>query len=201
MSDTSRPKPLFVKEQTGGYEASEAFPDTPMIEERYEIIDGVRYDMLPSPVLNHQLLVTQLCNFIDASCHAAGIVIVAPMDVYFDEDNIYQPDVIYVSNENAGILKRKRIEGAPDLVVEILSPSTGEKDKVKKKSNYERFGVPEYWIVDPVHRVVDQYVAVEGKYALYGTYGVSGLLRSPRFACISIRMEELFARLLPEEDE
>ncbi|MDF2714279.1 MAG: hypothetical protein K0R28_1204, partial [Paenibacillus sp.] len=59
--------------------------------------------------------------------------------------------------------------------------------------------VPEYWIVDPVHRLIDQFIADNGKYALDGTYSPGGLLQSPRFSCISIDMDKLFSRLLPDE--
>lgn len=202
MSDkpAQKPKPINVKELTEGYETTEeAMSRFPMIEPRYEIINGVRHEMQPSPTFNHQWLVTQIWSAIDRTCSSTGTVVVAPMDVFFDEDNIYQPDVIYISNENSAIIKRHRIEGAPDLVVEILSPSTSTKDKVDKKKNYLRFGVPEYWIVDPVHRLIDQFVAEDGKYALHGTYAAGGLLRSPSFACINIDMESLFARLLADD--
>ncbi|WP_211326551.1 Uma2 family endonuclease [Paenibacillus flagellatus] len=106
---------------------------------------------------------------------------------------------IFPRQEGTGIIKRHRIEGPPDLVVEILSPSTSRNDKVCKKRNYERFGVPEYWVVDPVHRFIDQFDAEDGKYALYGTYSAGGLLNSPRFSCMNVHMDELFARLLPDD--
>lgn len=202
MEEKSPPTktPMFVKEQSGGYETTfEEAARHPLIGERYEIIEGIRYDMQPSPTFNHQWLVTQLLSSIDKTCSSAGTVIVAPMDVYFDENNIFQPDVIYISNENSDSIKRHRIEGAPDLVAEILSPSTSANDKIRKKRNYERFGVPEYWIVDPIHRLIDQFVADNGKYALHGTYAAGGLLQSPRFSCIAIDMDKLLARLLPDE--
>jgi Uma2 family endonuclease len=200
MKEKPGKTPMHIKEQSGGYETTyEEAARHPYIEERFEIIEGIRYEMQPSPTFNHQWLVTQICNSIDRTCSSTGTVLVAPMDVYFDEDNIFQPDVIYIANDNSSIIKRHRIEGAPDLVVEILSPSTSANDKIRKKRNYERFGVPEYWIVDPVHRLIDQFIADNGKYALDGTYSPGGLLQSPRFSCISIDMDKLFSRLLPDE--
>ncbi|WP_199616428.1 Uma2 family endonuclease [Paenibacillus alkalitolerans] len=166
----------------------------PLIEERFEIIDGVRYECQPSPTLKHQLLVTQLSNALHSACQLDGMIVVAPMDVHLDEQNIVQPDVIYVSNENSHILKT-RIEGAPDLLVEILSPSTGEHDKVRKKALYERFSIKEYWIVDPHHKTIDQFVLQEGKYVLEQTFGSSGTLISSRFPCVSIELRKLFAIL------
>lgn len=162
-----------------------------LIEERYEVIDGIRYDCQPSPTLHHQLLVTQLWNVLNSTCRATGTVIVAPMDVRLDEDNIVQPDLIYVSNENASIL-RKRIEGVPDLLIEILSPSTGEHDKIRKRALYERFGIAEYWIVDAHHRAIDQFGLLNGKYELERTYGSYGTIVSERFPCVAVQPGKLF---------
>ncbi|MCD9020667.1 Uma2 family endonuclease [Cohnella silvisoli] len=162
------------------------------IEERYEIIEGVRYDFLSSPRVSHQILVTELYASIRSTCHAGGIVLVAPMDVHFDENNIVQPDLIFIANDNLHIIKDGWVKGVPDLLVEILSPSTGSKDKVQKKIIYERFGVKEYWIVDPVYSTIDQLVFVDGKYRLEATYGEEDTLKSPNLTCISIDLHLLF---------
>ncbi|MEX2462528.1 MAG: Uma2 family endonuclease [Paenibacillaceae bacterium] len=188
--------PATVNEQSEVYHETDAYIDTPFIEERYEIIEGIRYDFQPSPTTNHQILVTGLNVALDATCHSTGIILVAPMDIYFNEDNIYQPDVIYISNENAKIIKPNRIEGAPDLVIEILSPSTSTNDKINKKNNYAQFGVREYWIVDPVHLYVDQFILEGDKYMLHHTYSVRDILTSPRFTCINVDLSKLFSRLL-----
>ncbi|WP_373229342.1 Uma2 family endonuclease [Cohnella sp.] len=171
-----------VKEGQSGY----------WIEERYEIIEGVRYDFLSSPKVTHQMLVTELNASIRASCHTVGIVLVAPMDVHFDENNIVQPDLIFIANENLPIIKDGWVKGVPDLLVEILSPSTGSKDKVRKKAIYERFGVQEYWIVDPGYSTIDQLVLVDGKYQLAATYGDEETFTSPKLSCISIDLRQLF---------
>lgn len=202
MND-KRKKSSLVKEQFDVYqpEIANIRPpiEQPLIEDRYEIIDGIRYDCQPSPTLQHQLLVTQLCSDLYSTCHTTGTIIVAPMDVHLDQDNIVQPDLIYVSNENHSIL-RTRIEGVPDLLVEILSPSTGTHDKVRKKALYERFGVHEYWIVDSHHRTLDQFVLHEGKYVLEQTYGSADILLSSRFPCISVQLGKLFHILGKLED-
>jgi Uma2 family endonuclease len=195
MNDKHRKSDL-VKEQSEVYrlDAGTFVPpltEQPLIEERYEIIDGIRYDCQPSPTLKHQLLVTQLFIDLNATCQITGTLVVAPMDVHLDENNIVQPDLIYVTNENNSIL-RTRIEGVPDLLVEILSPSTGEHDKVRKKALYERFGVREYWIVDIHHRTIDQFVLQEGKYVLEQVYGSAGILLSARFPCVKVQLGKLF---------
>jgi Uma2 family endonuclease len=191
-------QPNKVKEQSEVYNEAAFYDDHPFIEVRYEIIDGIRYDFQPSPTFNHQRLVTELAFSLSLTCHSTGTIIVAPMDVYFNEDNTFQPDVIYISLNNAKIIKPNRIEGAPDLVIEILSPSTSINDKINKKVNYERFGVLEYWIVDPVHLFVDQFILDAGKFLLHGTYAARNLLTSPRFSCININLEKLFSTLIQE---
>jgi Uma2 family endonuclease len=187
MSSQNPPKPKnsVVKEQTEIYDGFD----------RYEIIDHIRYDLKPSPTVNHQKLLTLLNVSLYYTCHAEGIILLAPMDVYFDDGNIFQPDLIFISNDNQGIIKEQRIEGAPDLVAEILSPSTSMNDKIRKKAQYERFGVKEYWVVDPVHFVIDQFVLDNGKFTLNATYAEGDTLISDRFPCVGIDMTELFNKI------
>lgn len=179
--DKAKKKKSIIKEQT------ESYGDF----DRREIIDYIEYELKPSPTFTHQQLVTRLWNLIYMTCHLAGEIIVAPMDVHLDEGNVFQPDLIFISNENRHIIK-ERIEGVPDLVVEILSPSTSSNDKIHKKAQYERFGVKEYWIVDPVHLIIDQFVLVNHKYQLHATYDELGAVTSELFSCISVDLNVLF---------
>ena len=78
--------------------------------------------------------------------------------------------------------------------MEILSPSTSQNDKIRKKRQYERFGVKEFWIADPIHSIVDQFVLQDGKYALFNTFGKADLLTSPLFSCVSIDLEKVFSK-------
>lgn len=193
MSSKPNPNPTpahTVKEQQQTYD----------VIERYEIIEGIRYDFQASPAVTHQILVTELYRCIYSTCQLNGLVLVAPMDVYLDEDNIIQPDVIFVSNERLSIVKKQRIEGVPNLLIEILSPSTSKNDKIRKKSVYERFGVDEYWIVDPVHRLIDQYVHQDGGFCLQVTYGEDDTLTSGKISCIHIDINALFQSIRRFED-
>lgn len=167
--------------------------------ERYEIINNVRFDLKPSPIVVHQKLVTTMSHFFQMKCHEEGVVLVAPIDVYLDEENQFQPDLIFISNENSNIIKETRIEGAPDLVVEILSKSTSKNDKIYKKAQYERLGVKEYWIVDPVHFLTDQFIRENGKFQLIGTFGDEHMIKSPLFSCISIDLRKLYERIKPAD--
>jgi Uma2 family endonuclease len=179
------PKSDRIKEQLSEYGETE----------RYETIAGIRYDMKPSPLIDHQVLVTRLWQAIDQTCDLDGIIVVAPMDVHFDEDNIVQPDVIFISNANLSIIHGKKIHGTPNLLIEILSPSSGAHDKIRKKALYEKFGVPEYWIVDPILKTVDRFALNDGNMQLLETYGEEDRIESDLLPCIQIRLSEVFGAL------
>jgi len=117
---------------------------------RHEIIDGEHY-VNPSPNMKHQLVLTRLLSWLytHVTEHQLGLVFPAPFDVVLAEHDIVEPDLIYVSNARSHIITSKNIQGTPDLLVEILSPSKPEYDTRLKFKTYERYGVPEYWIVDP----------------------------------------------------
>ncbi|MFC4598426.1 Uma2 family endonuclease [Cohnella hongkongensis] len=172
-------------------------PENYLIDERYEIIEGVRYDFLSSPVYAHQRVLGELYLAFHKDCAADGEVLFAPLDVHFDEDNIFQPDLIYISHANRGIIRDGYIYGAPDLVVEVLSSSTGRRDKTIKKAGYEKFGVREYWLVDPVYRLVEQFVLVDGKYAALAALTEEETLTSPTVPCLSLTLDGIF----PPENE
>jgi Uma2 family endonuclease len=111
--------------------------------------------MSPAPTSEHQRVLKkiflQLNAFVES--HHLGEVLFAPVDVYLDTENVYQPDIVFISNEQMHILQDS-IHGAPDLIVEILSPGSQRLDKKDKKTVYERNAVKEYWIVDPVSKKV-----------------------------------------------
>lgn len=117
---------------------------------RREIIDG-ELIVSASPVTKHQRISRRLLlaigNYLEAN--PIGEVFDAPFDTVFSSDNVCSPDLLYISNDRASIVTAKNVQGAPDLVIEILSESTWRNDEIRKRGIYERFGVNEYWIVDP----------------------------------------------------
>lgn len=129
---------------------------------RHEIIDGEHY-VTPSPVTKHQLVSRNLeyviFDFLQE--HPVGEVFDAPYDVVLSEIDVVQPDILYVSNARKSIITEKNIRGVPDLVLEILSESTRKTDEITKRKLYERFGVAEYWVVDPVLDSIKVYRRVE----------------------------------------
>lgn len=117
---------------------------------KYQLIDGEIIEM-PSPTLKHQQIAMSLARQMGniAFEKQNGTALFAPMDVFINEENTFQPDLLFVRHQHAGRLQPDGVHGPPDLVIEILSPSTGYYDMKKKFQVYERYGVQEYFIVDP----------------------------------------------------
>ena len=120
--------------------------------------------MSPAPTNTHQKVLgkifSQLLQFADEN--NLGEVRVAPFDVYFNRRNVYQPDIVFIAHANLHHLKESGFYGAPDLVIEVLSPGTWRADKEDKKDEYERSGVKEYWMVDPATKIAEGYLLREG---------------------------------------
>ena len=131
------------------------FPDD---GKRHELIDGEHY-VTPSPNTKHQTvsvnLTANLAWYLEA--HPIGRVFHAPFDVVFSNFDVVEPDLLYVSRQRLDVLTEKHVRGAPDLVVEILSPGTKKVDEGAKRDLYERFGVREYWMVNPALDTVTVY--------------------------------------------
>ncbi len=123
---------------------------------RYEIMEGELL-MAPAPMPYHQEVSRNLgflmWDFVKK--RRLGVIFYAPIDVVFDEHNVLQPDIVFVSKERRDIIGEKAIHGAPDLVVEVISPSTLGRDTVRKRNIYECFGVREFWIVYPDMRCIE----------------------------------------------
>lgn len=103
----------------------------------------------------------QLGSFIKRN--KLGETRVAPYDVYLDDDNVFQPDIIFIDKTNTPLIKSEGLHGAPDLVIEILSPESTRFDRGEKKAVYERSGVKEYWLVDPETKNAEGFVLKAGK--------------------------------------
>lgn len=126
------------------------YQDMPDGPPYYQVVEGDLI-MSPSPTLYHQRIAGRIFYLISTylAKNRVGEAFIAPLDVFLTEVNIYQPDVAFVSNQRSSIIKAEGLEGAPDLVVEILSPGTAKLDKGSKRKIYARTGVRELWLVDP----------------------------------------------------
>lgn len=161
--------------------------------ERIQIINGEEY-MSPSPFLPHQRvageLYTILKNF--AKRHTLGEVFVAPLDVILEEGlNSLQPDVFFVSNEKNSILK-EWVRGVPDLVVEIVSNNSVKADTIVKKEIYEKYGVPECWIIFPDKASIEIFELVDGRYQLSGAYDGDRKIYSPLLNGLHFKASAIF---------
>jgi Uma2 family endonuclease len=148
---------------------------------RHELIDG-EHLMSPAPGSKHQRVVMNLSWQIRGYLedHPLGSVYGAPFDVVFSDFDVAEPDLLYVSAERERrLLTERHLAGAPDLVVEVLSPSTARIDQGKKRGLYERYGVGEYWIIDPVKETVKVYCLSKGLFQL-GAELIRGAESSPQ---------------------
>lgn len=138
----------------------------------YEIIGG-RKIMAPSAPLYHGNFIVEVAFAFKYYFrqNQNGYVFFHGAEVQFSQENIFQPDVVVISRENERIIDWKsNIKGAPDMVVEVLSKSTRNNDLTTKKDTYEKFGVKEYWIVDPLMEIIDVYILRDGKYEFDNEY-------------------------------
>ena len=136
---------------------------------RTELIDGKVVAMSPRPTVDHNAISFNLSRvfgnyLMGKPCRPFG----DGVDLYLTEKDHFIPDFMIVCDKNK--IKRTHVEGAPDLVVEVLSPGTAKRDKIHKKNLYERCGVREYWIVNPVDRSIEQYVLENGAFTLRDVY-------------------------------
>jgi Uma2 family endonuclease len=163
---------------------------------RHEIINGELY-VAPAPLISHQRLVARIFKMLDAAANAtnAGEVFLAPLDVRLSDYDVVQPDLLFIAKDRLSILHGDEYaEGAPDIVIEILSPSTRMIDLVRKAALYAKAGVAEYWTVDPARNVLAINVLREGRY-VPGAPDADGLVRSAMLSGVVIDPDALFAGL------
>jgi len=183
-----------VKAQPVTYETYAEMPDD---GKRYEVIDGVLELMSPSPTSTHQAISVQLILELSSTCKSDFLIYVAPLDVILSNTNIVQPDALMIHRSRQHIVTPKGIEGPPDLVVEVLSQFSRKRDRLRKRAVYEKHGVPEYWIVDPETRTLEQYRPNDlGRYELIDLFERDELVSSDKLSCVSFAVSRLFSDVL-----
>jgi Uma2 family endonuclease len=162
---------------------------------RYQLIEGELY-MAPAPNRYHQTISRNieflLLKYLDK--HPIGEVYDAPFDVYLSEHDVLQPDIVFVKKSNAEVLTDAGIEGTPDLVIEILSPSDAYLDKKAKLRVYARSGVNELWLVDPDTQIVQVFYLQQDARKPASTHGQDDKFSSPHFPGLKISSREIFKR-------
>ena len=145
--------------------------ELPSDGKQYQVMGGVLY-MVPSPNYEHQRVLRKIflpiANY--AEKEKLGEAIFAPFDVVFTQTDVVQPDILFVSKERSGIIEKQGVLGAPDLIVEAISPSTKKVDEEIKKDLFEKHGVCEYILVYPEEKKIVHYYLQSGKYELLGTF-------------------------------
>ena len=162
---------------------------------RYEIIQG-ELCMTPAPSTEHQEILLNLVDLLRSfvRAHSLGKVYCAPVDVVFSMTEVVQPDIIFISKDRAHIIAKKNVVAAPDLVVEILSEATEKTDRTAKRALYERFGVKEYWIVDPAKSRIEVFEYRDGKYASPALYDKSDTVRSLLLTGFAFAVDAVFEK-------
>lgn len=162
---------------------------------RWEVLEG-DLRMVPAPGELHQRVSSGIYRALDTFVrqHALGRMYYAPMDVILAEDSVVQPDLLLIRKERLSILAPEGVRGAPDLVVEVLSPgSTAARDRGIKRRLYGRYGVQEYWLVDPAARTVEVTVSEGGELQTWQVFGAGDRVQSPLLPGFELVVDELFA--------
>ena len=161
--------------------------------ERYELLDG-ELIMAAVPNMAHQSTQSNLGGefYILVRDADLGWVYFSPTDVYLSDTDVVQPDLIFISKSRSHIRTGKNIRGAPDLVVEILSPSTSANDWGYKRDLYAKYGVKEYWLVDPYAKQVMALLLKDRSYEIVGVYREDDTLRSPTLERFELDLGRVF---------
>lgn len=168
--------PMELQRQRVSYDDLAQMPED---GRRYELYDGEVF-VVPSPILRHQIVGMRLWRILDDyASRTGGLAVASPLDIVFSDYDVVQPDIVFFTAESLrSITLDKPVRRSPDLAVEVLSPSTESNDRGRKLRMFQRYGVPEYWIVDPNAEAIEIYRLVESAYELVATCPGSETMRS-----------------------
>ncbi len=163
---------------------------------QYELLNGELVKKA-SPTVQHQRISIRLIRALLKHLEQnplMGEIFHAPLDVVLDDFNAPQPDILFIRKENLAIIDEAEqiVRGVPDLLVEILSPGSIKRDRIEKMELYERFGVPEFWLIDPNNRSVEVYHLEEAKYRIFAFSAESGAVQSAVLAGLIVDLSQLF---------
>jgi len=161
---------------------------------RYELHEG-ELSVTPAPGVQHQRVAANLFVVLwhHTKAHNRGELFIAPLDCIMSDITVVQPDILFVSTQDASRVSERAIEGAPTLAIEVLSPSTERIDRRRKFDLYARHGVAHYWTVDPAARVIDAYALESGGYRSVGTLAGEAPAALPPFADLPLDPAQIWA--------
>ena len=162
-------------------------------DDRYELLDG-KLILLDSNSRDHQSVSISLMSemYVFVKENDLGSVYVAPFDVLFTDTDVVQPDILFISREREHILTQANVQGAPDLIVEILSPSSSTRDWRAKRELYASHGVREYWIIDPTNRIVSILLLQDGVLEIDQTHTEDDTATSTVLDGFSVSLDSIF---------
>ncbi|MFW5991987.1 MAG: Uma2 family endonuclease [Halanaerobiaceae bacterium] len=161
---------------------------------KFEVLEGMLVKE-PSPNVLHQRVSRRLLQILKdyfRKVDPDGEIFYAPLDVTFNETNVVQPDILYISGEQKEIIKEKRIKGSPLLVIEIISPYSSRKDRVQKMNIYRKEGVQHYWLVNPEEKTFESFVLRDNTYSLIASGMDTDTIEHPVFNKLNIPLEKLW---------
>ncbi|MDZ7288988.1 MAG: Uma2 family endonuclease [candidate division KSB1 bacterium] len=163
---------------------------------RYEIIDGELY-MSPAPTLGHQRTIRRFLFVIEGFLqeNPCGEVFQAPTDIILSDIDVLQPDIVFITKEKFDILTRENVQGAPDLVIEVLSPGTEKRDRTIKLKTYSKFGVREYWMANEEQETVEVWRRKDTKLAFHALLDKTQTLMTPLFPGLEIPLSKIFRKV------
>lgn len=176
--------------------------------ERWEIIQGVPYAMTPAPTIRHQEVAGALYRILgNYLLGRACRVFIAPLDVLLTEGHeldeqiqtVIQPDVFVVCDKSK--LDERRCKGAPDLIIEVLSPTTARKDRREKFLLYEKHGVKEYWLVEPDSKLITAFILKDDQYGRPNIYSDEEEMKTSVFPDLIVNLAEVFANIDAKEED
>lgn len=181
----------LIREMGSTYEDYAAVPED---MGRFELLDGELLAMSPAPAALHQFVSKELQKALYA-CDVDYFILNSPIDVILSAHSVLQPDIVILQKTRGHFITMKGVEGPPDVVVEILSPSTAGRDRGKKMHIYAHYGVPEYWIVDSRNEVLEQYLLATDHFDLHRVYLGENPVQSLNIPCVSFTMADIMAHI------
>jgi Uma2 family endonuclease len=167
------------------------FFDLPETTSPEQLIEG-ELIVTATPVPLHQRVSRKTLSVLDELI-PNGELFYAPISLYIDQDNVPEPDILWIAENSRCTVGRRYLEGPPDLIVEIFSPSTEKLDRTKKFRLYERFGVTEYWMINPEAEFIEVYTLQDGKYQQLGIFAPGETFASPVLNGAAVNVTALFA--------
>jgi Uma2 family endonuclease len=164
------------------------------VDKPYQIIAG-EIVRTPSPSPFHQDIILNLAEKLRPYIRSKnlGKLLISPLDIRFNDDEVYQPDLAFVRQSKIQGVRKEKIDTLPDLVIEVLSPSDAYQDLTHKKAIYAKYGVGEYWIIDPIEETIEILVNENGLYRTEALLRQPAELESAMFSGFSMTVEEVFA--------